>query len=111
MSCNVVWCDRYTGEDCGITWCPAHLPRNVSNTIGINRDVETIITSNTDGEQVSFQKVKHGEWVNREMGYENCSVCGYCFALFDEHDFYIERNFCPNCGADMRERRDTNESK
>lgn len=47
-------------------------------------------------------KVKHGEWINPEMGYEVCSVCGYCFAVYDEHDYQIERNFCPKCGADMR---------
>ena len=49
-------------------------------------------------------KAKHGEWVNPEMGYEDCSVCGYCFAVYDEHGHYIERNFCPNCGADLRKR-------
>lgn len=54
-------------------------------------------------------EVKHGEWVNPEMGYEVCSVCGYCFAVYDEHDYQIERNFCPNCGADMRERRKSDE--
>ena len=54
MSCNVVWCDRYTGEDCGITWCPAYLPRNTSNTI----DVNTIITDDTDSDYVKVVRCK-----------------------------------------------------
>ena len=52
-------------------------------------------------------EAKHGKWVNPEMGYEDCSVCGYCLAVYDDNDFQIERNFCPNCGADMRERKET----
>lgn len=54
MPCNVVWCDRYTGEDCGITWCPAHLPRNTSNTI----DVNTIITGDTKNDSVAVVRCK-----------------------------------------------------
>lgn len=47
---------------------------------------------------------KRGEWVLSSDGYGyignpvyKCSVCGW----WDEQTPY---NFCPNCGADMRER-------
>ena len=36
----------------------------------------------------------HGEWSSLEYGYK-CSVCTAAF--------YTHSNFCPNCGADMRE--------
>ena len=47
---------------------------------------------------------QRGEWIYTSNGYgyigdpvEKCSVCG---AEYEEAPF----NFCPNCGADMRER-------
>ena len=47
---------------------------------------------------------KRGEWIYTSNGYgyigdpvEKCSVCG---AEYEEAPF----NYCPNCGADMRER-------
>lgn len=49
-------------------------------------------------------ELKRGEWVLSSDGYGyignpvyKCSVCGW----WDEQTPY---NFCPNCGADMRER-------
>lgn len=44
------------------------------------------------------QERKMGKWVtkstNGEM-FDSCSVCGYV-------EWDAPRNFCPNCGADMR---------
>ena len=41
---------------------------------------------------------KKGKWVtkstNGEM-FDSCSVCGYV-------EWDVPRNYCPNCGADMR---------
>lgn len=39
----------------------------------------------------------HGEWEKKSICYDYfyCSECGYAY----KHAF----NFCPNCGADMRE--------
>ena len=51
MLCNVVWCEHYTGEDCGMTWCPAHL---ISNTM----DVNTIITDDTNTDLVVVVRCK-----------------------------------------------------
>ncbi len=42
-----------------------------------------------------------GEWID-ENGtyYANCSKCGYQMDTHEERGYH---NFCPNCGADMRE--------
>ncbi len=51
---------------------------------------------------------KHGRWIVCDDlyktidgrvfdGYRECSVCGEMYPYFPEH------NYCPNCGADMRE--------
>lgn len=44
----------------------------------------------------------HGEWVldavsPHSISWFRCSYCGY------KYDAYKQSNFCPNCGADMRE--------
>ena len=39
-----------------------------------------------------------GKWKPKHNGYWTCSECGLSFL------FYAKGNFCPNCGADMRER-------
>lgn len=44
----------------------------------------------------------HGEWTSNGNDLEAiCSVCGEALPCSDEYDY--ETNFCPNCGADMRE--------
>ncbi len=56
----------------------------------------------------------HGEWIVYEGGWKDldyyppkckCNQCGY------EEELYIlnakPTNFCPNCGADMRERKES----
>ena len=45
--------------------------------------------------------VKHGEWIG-----DDDNIYNICF-LCDEESFF-ETNFCPNCGADMRERKEQN---
>ena len=48
-------------------------------------------------EEIQRLMPKRGEWVDDEfVGQYRCSECDY-YAI-DEYDF------CPNCGADMRER-------
>lgn len=39
---------------------------------------------------------KRGEWIVKQNGFAECSVC--------EQYYFSDYNFCPNCGADMRER-------
>lgn len=53
-------------------------------------------------EALKQEPVKHGEWKyynfsdinNPYVGWYECTVC--------KHHEYSEREYCPNCGADMR---------
>ena len=41
---------------------------------------------------------KKGRWIDAQYPYSKCSICG------EELDtLSYEANYCPNCGADMRE--------
>lgn len=54
------------------------------------------------------QEIKHGRWIDQRADSEVCSVCGsrfYISALFIV-GINDEPNFCPNCGADMRDKPD-----
>lgn len=50
-----------------------------------------------------IRPVVRGRWIYKgfEKGYE-CSVCGSRCLLDRESDFF-KSDFCPHCGADMRE--------
>ena len=43
---------------------------------------------------------KCGEWVSNHNGYWDCSECGLRVLI------YAKGNFCPNCGAKMKEAND-----
>lgn len=45
---------------------------------------------------------RKGEWIEHEDGLIlcECSECHEKYMLYEEH--VLGRNFCPNCGADMR---------
>ena len=61
-----------------------------------------------DGEDPQYescaeQEPKTGRWIALENRFElgdrvKCSECGQIFVVGDD----VSRNFCPNCGADMR---------
>ncbi len=44
-----------------------------------------------------------GEWIV-DGHHIRCSECGVFFCDTDREGDSFPRNFCPNCGADMRER-------
>ena len=46
--------------------------------------------------------VVRGHW-ERTLWFVTCSVCEYTSADMDDEGSAISLNFCPNCGADMRE--------
>ena len=56
---------------------------------------------------VDAAEVVHGRWEPREdvKGFVRCSVCHDC-NIYDEWPDGKKWNYCPNCGADMRERKD-----
>ena len=43
-------------------------------------------------------KVPRGEWIRTALYGQTCYECNNCHLHYD-----ITNNFCPNCGADMRE--------
>ena len=50
-----------------------------------------------------FRKIVHGNWIDDEnMDECKCSVCGTMYNWFD-NAFLHEANYCPYCGAYMRE--------
>lgn len=71
-----------------------------------------ILSSMQGIRQVDAVEVVHGYWIERPLDnfrkYEvKCSECG--FVGIGNYDQYLEPydfNYCPNCGADMRERKD-----
>ena len=49
---------------------------------------------------------KHGKWMPYEFGNEHwhkCSVCGKADEYINDLGLVAVRNYCPNCGCDMRE--------
>lgn len=40
---------------------------------------------------------QHGEWIESDFGWR-CSICGNTSVMWQR-----TYNFCPNCGADMRD--------
>lgn len=48
-------------------------------------------------------EAKHGEWLGKPLGGYSTVRCSVCRNAFLENSG--KWNFCPNCGADMRERR------
>ena len=68
--------------------------------------IDRIIDEIDDATTVDAVEVKHGRWDRYEpdnSGYRKpkCSVCGeYHLAWWSD---YTHCNYCPNCGADMRD--------
>lgn len=64
---------------------------------------------------VDAVEVKHGRWLKTKepLGWQDvdCVECSCCHEswIFDEEDCFEDMwlwNYCPNCGADMRERKE-----
>ena len=53
--------------------------------------------------KANYTEIKHGQWVQKPSRFGGtysivaCSVCDKAFTFHPNYDF------CPNCGADMRE--------
>lgn len=43
-----------------------------------------------------------GRWINESLGYRNCSECGCEHPIQDAKGYYIDDNYCPECGAKMK---------
>ena len=53
-------------------------------------------------ECVTIESRPKGKW-ERTSWFHTCSVCGDANSDKDDEGDKIATNFCPNCGADMRE--------
>lgn len=80
------------------------LPQLVSpDDAGDKRGVETCIMVLEDFPAVDAVEVVHGEWIAvPNSGIGNTAKCTHCGKSIYG---YKAMNYCPNCGADMRERR------
>lgn len=50
-------------------------------------------------EQPTIEERKRGEWIEEPNCWYRCSNCGKHYPSMRG---YMDHNFCPNCGADMR---------
>ena len=53
-----------------------------------------------------------GEWIGNAFDEHHCNKCGHYALQEEEPDGYyeVQSNFCPNCGADMREKEGNDEN-
>lgn len=56
---------------------------------------------------VDIRPIKHGKW-NRTDAYPHRIYCSACHKTYLQNDEWLEKwdfpmDYCPNCGADMRE--------
>ena len=79
-------------------------------------DADELITAFPCGETVRTESVratikhmptieerKRGKWINNIHDIPICDQCGYMTPYDRAIDDYEYGNYCPNCGADMRE--------
>ena len=80
------------------------LIKYMCNHCGASCNLEDECCSNVDAVEnqptIGSEPVKHGRWRGVGMGDYSCSICG-------EEISGNYHNYCPNCGADMRERKET----
>lgn len=67
------------------------MSKPITNEDILNGRVDRLTFCDKQGHKQEFAKVVKGEWID-----DNCSVCGQYVYHGDA------RNFCPECGADMR---------
>lgn len=90
-SCN--YCDMcYKGRTCCITLLPVNIDSN--ERAGSCPLVE--IEEHVD-------KLKQAHWIKVPGMNERCSNCNKYFPVSDFKDRPFEINYCPQCGAEMRE--------
>ena len=66
------------------------------------KTMESQIRKPTDFPTVDAEPVRHGKWKAKSFHEFFCDNCGFSFDMM-KCDFLENMNFCPNCGADMRE--------
>lgn len=64
----------------------------------LKKQIEEILTGVSEFPTIEPER-KKGKWISNSPVTMKCSQCGYFISDWKWH----ESNFCPNCGADMRE--------
>lgn len=65
-------------------------------------EIKAIYVGQPDGAAKKYVPEKHAKWIqpDKEHEYNDLYRCSSCYYLGDWHD--LGKNYCPNCGADMR---------
>jgi rubrerythrin len=71
-------------------------PRAIYITEALNMAIEALEQQRPKGHWININKNKDGQCDDYGNPYVKCSECGICNGT-------DESNFCPNCGADMRD--------
>ena len=58
-----------------------------------SEDIQEVDSVTIHNEGITFSYRKTGEWINKDGGLANCSICGERWGVWDV------MNFCPHCGA------------
>lgn len=79
-------------------------------------DADALLRGKDDHEMISthlifnaptldVKPVIKGKWLLKKLMFGSCGICSICdeYADFSEEDGCREFDFCPHCGADMRE--------
>ena len=72
------------------------------NVCGYHIDEETFMTTEECSHfknKADFVEVKHGKYIELDLGIYECSVCKNRICGFEENIKKV--NFCDNCGAKM----------
>ena len=80
-------------------FAPNHTEIAYLQAAKVLRDIE-------DAPAADVAPVVHGHWIDKMVRDWHCSECNYQMAKvrnFDGYCYDDKPNFCPNCGADMRE--------
>ena len=72
--------------------------------LGVQKGIDRAIDIVAKEPLVDAVPVRRGRWIDYAEGGKECTVCMRVF-WYGEYN-PIEPNFCPNCGADMREAKD-----
>ena len=77
------------------------------NTPDINLSCEKFEEAILKIQAADVAPVVHGRWISKNPhGYEWIFVCSNC-GYVDGYPFNDRHNYCPNCGAKMDEKEDT----
>lgn len=70
-----------------------------------------ILSAINDMPTVDAKPVVHGTWLYNRINSPDFRICDKCGCPYRISKIESKYNYCPNCGADMRERKDNDKRK